>query len=263
MFQFKINLYTSFFLDNGADPNMPDKFGIYPLQQAIKNDSLMLVDVLIGSNKIDYKKRIPLSTEDDKNEAKETTYLHLAAAQINPVILQDLLNTNEFNVNVTNDIGETPLMIACKCKNINNIKRLFLQNDLDYLHQDNLGRDALEIISPSNDKEQNVALSKDEYKSLLIEELTSQKTNKKVAEKQPKKIDQQSNSQSSISSNDEDSSKQVNKSTDSNKKDESNESAKSETDIPESGTLGNLNKTTKSSFSFGSSNLDDTSQPES
>ena len=49
---------VNFLLENGADPNIPDISGYYPLECAINMNSLEFVLALIDSNKIDYSKRI-------------------------------------------------------------------------------------------------------------------------------------------------------------------------------------------------------------
>lgn len=49
---------VQFFLDNNADPNLPDKFGVYPLEYAININSYKFVETLVNTEKIDFSVRM-------------------------------------------------------------------------------------------------------------------------------------------------------------------------------------------------------------
>lgn len=49
------------------------------------------------------------------------------------------------DINATDELGETPLMEACKYNKIRNIRLLFQSNDLDYLYCNNSGDDAIKV----------------------------------------------------------------------------------------------------------------------
>ena len=52
-----------------------------------------------------------------------------------------------FDINAIDDSGETPLIKACRYGIKENVKLLFKNNKLNYLHCNNEGKDALEILS--------------------------------------------------------------------------------------------------------------------
>lgn len=161
-----------FLLLNDADLNMPDKFGIFPLQHAINNENEGLIYLLLDSDKIDLNKKISLPIEDeDQNEqniSKDSTYLHLAASK-NVYVLRRILNKKYFDVNVTNDLGETPLIIACRFRQKENINCLFEEKNLDYLHHDKSGKTALNIVFPESINFQ--ITDKYQYRDLLLSKL--------------------------------------------------------------------------------------------
>lgn len=106
---------VDFLLENGADPNMPDIHGFYPLEYAIYVESREFVSALLDSGKIDLKKNIPVKDESiigryknkfNKNrvlypgneggkqsqkqiiptKSKYESYLHLAAKSKNGIL---------------------------------------------------------------------------------------------------------------------------------------------------------------------------------
>lgn len=54
-----IKEFINLIVENGANPNKQDEFGIYPLENAIKIGNYQLVVALININKIDYNQKIP------------------------------------------------------------------------------------------------------------------------------------------------------------------------------------------------------------
>ncbi|KAK8875507.1 hypothetical protein M9Y10_005673 [Tritrichomonas musculus] len=165
-----INEIVNLLLENGADPNIPDQYGVYPLQHAININSKDFISTLISSNKIDFLTNIQIRNKkkeyvenlidfDDQNnpknaqtnDSKYKKYIHLVARADDSEILNLFLHNKSIDINATDDLGETPLMEACRCLKINNIKLLFSDDNLDYLHCNNKGEDALTIISKMYD----------------------------------------------------------------------------------------------------------------
>ena len=75
--------YVMFLIDHGADPNLLDDNGNYPLMKAIDLDSLDMVKSLLNSNKVNLSQKvikIRSFVHDDLTvtEKTKTTYLHLA-----------------------------------------------------------------------------------------------------------------------------------------------------------------------------------------
>ena len=159
-----------FLLEHGCDPNEPDEDGIYPLSKAISIDSIEFVNALIDSGKVDLTKKIPYNNIDrdpslnhpNRKIPKYTTYLHLAVMHTS--ILSELLSNDFFDVNITDELGDTPLMLACRFNNKEAVNIISSKPDLDYLHCNNDGKDALRIINPFPITELK---NKNEYISLL------------------------------------------------------------------------------------------------
>ncbi|KAK8892326.1 hypothetical protein M9Y10_029552 [Tritrichomonas musculus] len=128
-----------FFVENGADPNIPNEEGNYPLQHALILFQLNFVHSLIKSNKIDFSKRI--------KSLNNATFFHLAAIKENSSFLKEFIKYDEKDINSTDDQGETPLMYAARFYRADNIKLLFECNDLDYRRCNNNNKDAVEIIT--------------------------------------------------------------------------------------------------------------------
>ena len=154
-------------LDCGANPNIPDKFGNYPLELAMKSKNMNLITDLILSDKfqIDYSKKIK---KIKKNEDGFYSYLHLAIELNNSTIVSRLLDQKLIDINVTDDMGDTPLILAVKLKNNYIINELFKHNELDYLHRDNDGHDALSFTKYKQDQQVE---DKDEYLRLIIQNI--------------------------------------------------------------------------------------------
>ncbi|KAK8842926.1 hypothetical protein M9Y10_025792 [Tritrichomonas musculus] len=171
---------VNFFLDHGADPNIPDSQGVYPLEYAILEMATPFVIALLDSGKVDYSVKckgnyIPLTSSNAKIMSRYQTdsmksYLHLAARSNDSQILIEFLQRNLIDVNVTDDLGETPLMDACRSRKSENIQQLFLRDDLDYLHRNNKGEDALKIIENFTLKQRaEPADTKEKYCECLLD----------------------------------------------------------------------------------------------
>ena len=165
---------ANFLLENGVDPNEPDKNGIYPLQRAISIFNSGVASALIDSGKVDLTKQIQLTENYSFGFGpaerqrflgdKYTTYLHIAASIEDPLMLTLFLDRKLIDVNIANDLGETPLMTACRYRRKQNIQILFNNDDLNFLYLNNEGNDALQIVGkPSTTKDKN------EYLQLLLE----------------------------------------------------------------------------------------------
>ena len=146
-----------FLIQNGADPNAPDKDGVYPLEYAINESITSLANALIETGKIDFNIKL----------ANNKSYLHLASCSKNE-ILSNLLNNKVIDVNVTDSNGETPLMSACRAHSIKNIRTLFKDDDLDYLYCNNEGDDALKICQKLTKREVKPGSTKTSYQDALI-----------------------------------------------------------------------------------------------
>ncbi|KAK8842518.1 hypothetical protein M9Y10_026110 [Tritrichomonas musculus] len=157
----------NFLLDHGCDPDEPDKYNVFPLQNAINSKLIGVINALVDSDKIDLQKQIPLLNDNEKDSSakpKYTTYLHIAASIPEPSVLQALLSKKKFDVNATDELGDTPLITACKHKRKRNINSLLCINELDCFHCNKDGKDALSILDPLAPKTKDLI----KYRSMLI-----------------------------------------------------------------------------------------------
>ncbi|KAK8894590.1 hypothetical protein M9Y10_023026 [Tritrichomonas musculus] len=154
----EISEVCDFLIEHGADPNKADKNGNYPLEHAIRINSLGMATSLLNSNKINL------------NQTKNGfSYLHLAAQNKNSEILSLLLEKNKIDVNSVNEQGDTPLIEACKAKCIGNIKVLFKRDDIDFNHCNKDGKDALDITLISLPPGiESIRQNKEKYRDKLI-----------------------------------------------------------------------------------------------
>ena len=170
------NERIEFLFKHGADPNIPDKNGYYPLEIAIRCKNDNYVSLLLESGKVDLNQKIPVKINSFQEYQKSTkvkadeytSYLHLSISRRQEnenEIFKMLLDKETININIEDSKGNTPLMEACLCRNGYAIKQLFNFQELDYLHRNKQGQDALSIIdSDSNKPPQN----KSEYKNALM-----------------------------------------------------------------------------------------------
>lgn len=138
-----IGQVSDFLLEHGVDPNEPDFENIYPLEIAIHINSLEFARSLIKTNKIDYSAKIHLN--DFQEITRFTTYLHLAISW-DISILHEFLRIDSIDINATDYLGNTPLMEACIKLKFEIINILFSRDDLDYLHRNNEGKDAIDLL---------------------------------------------------------------------------------------------------------------------
>ena len=155
---YKIEDVCNFLLIHGVDPNMPDKNGVFPLQHSIEKGLHNLTTFLIDSNKI------VLSQLPNGN-----SYLHLSISCSNSNAFQFFIKKKLIDINTVNDKGETPLMEACRTGDLLVVDLLFQQENLDYLHCDKNGNDALKLLkSLSPEEEKEARQSRDCYYRTLI-----------------------------------------------------------------------------------------------
>lgn len=176
--------FAKFLLENGANPNIQDLGGNLPLEIAINNDNSKFVHVLIDSKKADFNKKFHIKavfyTPDFKPIGGiNKTYLHLAARLNDPTILKELLNCKFIDANSTDECGETPLIEACRMNLSANITKLFKMVDLDYLHCNNEGKDALQILSNSSSPTQ--IKDKNEYLQKLLSFINKPKSTPRIS----------------------------------------------------------------------------------
>ena len=189
-----------FLLKNDVDPNIQDKFGVYPLQFQFYLKSFDNALKLINSGKIDFNKKIPdfnlvgsaniyesLETKNTrelrqslndfyskgqyfskKNFVNYTTYLHIAAGFESSEALKQILDKKVIDVNAEDYLGNTPLMDACRFNQGANVEILFKMDDLDYLHKNKEGKDALHILDPSLPENDEEIKSKNDYLMKLM-----------------------------------------------------------------------------------------------
>lgn len=173
---------VNFLLDHGVDPNEKDKDDFSPFEYAILLNSSEFVHSLIHSNKVDFSQKVLVKRNffriydnqyDDllqPSDSKIKTYLHLAARSKNPDILKELLEKKLIDVNSVDDLDETPLMEACRFNKIKNVEIFSQVEDIDYLHRNNDGDDALALIKPfvEYDKAIPEIKTKSEYFKALV-----------------------------------------------------------------------------------------------
>lgn len=127
-----------------------------------------VVITLLNTNKIDCYVKIQIQILFSKN-AKYGTYLHLATNK--PKILIEFLNRKLIDIDVTDSLGNTPFMIACENKNKEYADLFFNCEDMDYLHKNNNGKDALMIANSRNtvDVDEKSIKNKKEYFDNIFE----------------------------------------------------------------------------------------------
>lgn len=169
-----IKQIADFLIEQGADPNMPDENDIFPLEKAILMNSYEFALSLINSNKIDYTVKIPKKSNSYSNKLHIyinngfTSYLHLAAKSERNDILLLLLNRNLIDINIPDNLGNTPLIEALIYKQYEHVSFFFEKEDLDYLHKNFDGNDALSII---NEKYHDIDRESIKNKKKYLEEL--------------------------------------------------------------------------------------------
>lgn len=142
-------------INHGYDPNKPDEYGFYPLVESIVNQISFLFGPLIKSNKIDINQKIP----DQNGDSEFTTYLHIVARVGNEKAFKEILQKESADINATNDLGDTPLIEACRNKKIRIIDIIKNIENIDFLHKNNKGEDALQVAKNMIKKSSDIAES--------------------------------------------------------------------------------------------------------
>ena len=127
-----------FLVENGANVNATDDFGLTPLMAAVENQFLDAVTFLIDQG-----------ADVNLQDSSGLTVLHYATeVSIDPsscLIVKQLINRGA-NINaVTNDDKLTPLMLACKNKNVSVVNCL-LQNGANVVLTSDNGWTALHFV---------------------------------------------------------------------------------------------------------------------
>ena len=127
-----------FLVENGANVNATDDFGVTPLMAAVENQFLDAVTFLIDQG-----------ADVNLQDGSGLTVLHYATeVSIDPsscLIVKQLINRGA-NINaVTNDEKLTPLMLACKNKNVSVVNCL-LQNGANVVLTSDNGWTALHFV---------------------------------------------------------------------------------------------------------------------
>ena len=127
-----------FLVENGANVNATDDFGVTPLMAAVENQFLDAVTFLIDQG-----------ADVNLQDSSGLTVLHYATeVSIDPsscLIVKQLINRGA-NINaVTNDEKLTPLMLACKNKNVSVVNCL-LQNGANVALTSDNGWTALHFV---------------------------------------------------------------------------------------------------------------------
>lgn len=170
---------VSFLLDHGADPNLLDDNGNYPLMIAISLDSLDFVKSLLNSNKVNLtqeviKKRSFMRDDLNLTEKTKTTYLNLATECKKSEIFTLLLDANDIDINAVDEHGNTPLINASRNLKVDVVNLLFTKDNLDYLHYNNQGKDAIIFYRNfSDDVLKYVRKSKEIYHNALTSLIAS------------------------------------------------------------------------------------------
>ena len=131
--------------------NLLDDNGNYPLMIAISLDSLDFVKSLLNSNKVNLtqeviKKRSFMRDDLNLTEKTKTTYLNLATECKKSEIFTLLLDANDIDINAVDEHGNTHLINASRNLKVDVVNLLFTKENLDYLHCNNDGDDALKIV---------------------------------------------------------------------------------------------------------------------
>jgi len=140
-------------LDAKADPNRGSETGEFPLQLAVKNDSVDLARKLI-------KRNADVNQHDDKLVSP----LHLAVHQDHPRTVQ-LLLMNSANVNALDKIGQPAVFFASSC----HVFLALLEREADILHLSNRGQSALHLAALNGAHDAVVALTDHEQMRHMID----------------------------------------------------------------------------------------------
>ena len=104
----KVDIVVDYLVDNGADVNAQDKYGMTPMHHtAIRGNRKALQRLLISPGII-----------KEPRDAQDSTPLHLAATYNQPSIAKILLNEGQANPRAIDKDLRTPLHEACQEGNV-------------------------------------------------------------------------------------------------------------------------------------------------
>lgn len=164
---------TKFLLDIGVDPCKEDKTGISPIINAIQIGSKDCLCALLETNKIDLSEKITVSYfyshyfTNNNDTKKNTTYLHFAVMH-DTQVFYEILNRGVIDINATDEDGNTPLILAARYEKAEIVKILFQEVELDFLHRNNDGYDAIQAADSTEKSEINASLNRSAYKYKLL-----------------------------------------------------------------------------------------------
>jgi len=130
----------SLLLENGADCNIPDNDGNTPLIKAADRDDDSLVQLLLNKG-----------AKPELHNNQKLTALHLAASKKNLAMVNHLLasSSRENFINLTDDLGRTPLYMATEAKKLKIVK-LLLNHNADPNLSDTQGLTPLALATYAN-----------------------------------------------------------------------------------------------------------------
>ena len=141
---------------NISDDDLKEKYGFTDLMIACKNNELRTVKWL---NKKSYREQV---NQQNKDQSREETALHIACRYGDPQIITALLNYPTININCQDKNGNTPLHIASKAGHLaivqlldeHKIGQIFHKYyDLNYQRQNKRGEDAFYCACESGNEQ--------------------------------------------------------------------------------------------------------------
>lgn len=140
-----IGAVVNFLVGRGADPNLPDMNGVYPVEYCFQMGNQDFMTSMMHLHNIDLSVK---SSGNCISSLKGDTILHTLIQLNNIAMFNTVLGLNDLHIiNEENVNGDTPLLMACKSTRFNFIMALFSKDDLDYKHRNKEGKDALDILN--------------------------------------------------------------------------------------------------------------------
>ena len=124
------------FIDNGIDPKAKTLIGLNYLHIAAQRNKVSIFYFILNKFKIDL-----YETDNNGNY-----FLHWACHYANDRIIDFFLNDINFNINIQNNEGYTPLQYYLKSRNKRTIKRLIYRGADPYI-RNNKGENSFDIVN--------------------------------------------------------------------------------------------------------------------
>ena len=128
--------YSKLFIDNGIDPKAKTLIGLNYLHIAAQRNKVSIFYFILNKFKIDL-----YETDNNGNY-----FLHWACHYANDRIIDFFLNDINFNINIQNNEGYTPLQYYLKSRNKRTIKRLIYRGADPYI-RNNKGENSFDIVN--------------------------------------------------------------------------------------------------------------------